>query len=186
MKYPHLTKVTLTLSLLFCALSCSTDQLSESSEKSFISVKVSASPSDFENLYVELSEIHLKVIDDETHPKCWLRISASNSGIYDLNQLVSGNDVLLIDNSSAPTGSIYEVKLVLGETNYIIENNERIDLFTNVVLQEGLTIRLDTNFNQNETYNFILNFDGSNSVFETHIEDHYILKPSLSYRMVKE
>jgi hypothetical protein len=180
MKLHKISQAVLALFALVFLASCSVDDPNFDSDSSFISVKVFGTPSSNDQVFVELSEILVKVLEDESDPKCWIRLPVSNPGVYDLNELVTGNEVLLLDQIKLQSGQVHALKLVIGENNYMIKDDQRYDLFTNIVQQEGLNLKVNAFFKENEEYTYLLNFDVENSIIETYIEDHYVLRPQIT------
>ncbi|MBT8258397.1 MAG: DUF4382 domain-containing protein [Bacteroidia bacterium] len=179
--FPRILNGLLAICLLSFLWSCSIDETFDPDDHATLSLKVSGSLGAYDNIFLEFSEVHLKVIDDESDPKCWRKISSFKSGIYDLNELVSGREADLLNSASVPSGQVFSIKLVLGENNYVIHDGERIELFTNSVQLEDLNMRLDKNFNRGRDYIMQVDFNANESIFEGPLDGQLILQPEVSF-----
>lgn len=166
--------------LMLSISSCSTEELSDITETSRLQVKISATDSNFDALFLDFKEIHLKMIDDESDPDCWWKVS-SLSGVHNLSDLTSGNFALLADGVSAPSGMVYEIKIVLGDNNVLVKDGRRYELFTNVIQLQNLQMRTLTNFIENKTYVFNVEFNTAASVVQGPISDQFIFRPVVNF-----
>ncbi|MBT8253836.1 MAG: DUF4382 domain-containing protein [Flavobacteriaceae bacterium] len=186
MIFTHHTKECFVLVILLFSFSCSTDQDFNLEDGATLSIKVMDAPGEYDNMFIELSEVHLKVIDDESDPKCWWGLNSTNPGVYDLQEFIAGNEVSLLNGVRVPTGEIYAIKLVLGDNNYVVKNGQRIDLFTNVIQLDQLKMRTDTQFIQGNNYEFLVDIDASRSVVEGPLDDQLIFRPVVRYGFKEE
>ena len=182
MTFPHNLRGLLTICVLLPLLyNCSIAETFDPDDVAALTLKLSAIPGQYERVFIDLSEVHVKVIDDENDPDCWWSISTSKAGIYDLQQFTEGRQLLLTEGSSLPTGKIYAIKLVLGNINYIISEGDRVDLFTNVIQLNNLNMPIDRTIARGNSYGLEVEMDLSASILEGPAEGQLILNPLVNY-----
>jgi len=169
------------LLLLFCIVvfifGCGTENADQEIEKTSISVKLVDAPGDYDKVFVEVLDVQLKVVDDESVENSWLSLNAINKGVYNLLDLTGGVEALLVDNLKIPSGMIYEIRLVLGDNNSIVIDGQTFQLAMPSMYQKGLVIRDVKFLKPNLNYNFILDFDVDQSILKTDTPDYIILSP---------
>jgi len=102
----------------------------------------------------------------------------------DLTELIAGNDLLLIDEV-IPSGQIEQIRLVLGEGNTLVIEDDNGDPFT-VPLntpsaqQSGLKLHFDTFLESGYSYVYILDWDVNESIVEAGNSGNYNLHPVIN------
>ena len=182
MTFPHSLRDFLAVVFLLPFLfNCSVEDTFDPDDVASLSVQITASQGPYDRFVLDLAEVHVKVIDDENDPDCWWRISTSNPGLFDLQELVDGRSVLLTDASSLPPGRIYAIKLIVGSDNYIIQDGSRIDLFTNSVQLRNLNMAVHRSITKGSSYSLDIEIDLSHSVLEGPVDGQLILNPQINY-----
>ncbi|MBT8271414.1 MAG: DUF4382 domain-containing protein [Bacteroidia bacterium] len=182
MTFPQNRRGLLTFCLGFLFIfNCSVEETFNPDNVASLSVGIKGSESPYDRFVIDLSEVHVKVIDDENDPDCWWRISSSNPGIYDLQELVDGRQVLLTDASSLPIGRIYAIKLVLGPNNYVIRQGSKIDLYTNSIQLGNLNMPVDRMISKGKSYGLDVEMDLSSSILDGPLDGQLILNPQVNY-----
>jgi hypothetical protein len=102
----------------------------------------------------------------------------------DLTQLISGNNLILADEV-IPAGDLKQIRLVLGEGNTLVIEDENGDpytvpLNTPSALQSGLKLHFDTVLEPGFTYVYILDWDVNESIVEAGNSGNYNLKPVIN------
>lgn len=178
MKSFKLYKTAALLSLVLFLQNCSSDAEDVLENNAEISIKILSARSDLDAVFIDLKEVHLKVIDDETNPQCWLRLPNSQSGIFNLLDIE--DSIFMVAGAEVDPQMIYDVKLVLGDNNYIIKDGQRYNLHTNIVLQQDLKQRFVSPLEKNKNYIYAIDFDVDASIYEGHIPEFYILEPKIN------
>ena len=125
-------------------------------------------------VWVDVREVRIKMSDDNE-----IILNGAHPGIYNLYDLTNGKDTILAD-AEIPAGSISQIRLVLGDNNYIItKNDERIDLTTPSAQQSGLKVQIKQDVSGGILYRLILDFDAAKSIVKAGNSGKYILKPVL-------
>jgi len=100
-------------------------------------------------------------------------------GVYNLLALTNGKDTLLAD-ATIPEGKISQVRLILGDNNYIIKNSgEKVALQTPSAMQSGLKVQIHEDVSGGTLYRLTLDFDVARSIVQAGDSTNLILKPVL-------
>ncbi|MGB1312094.1 MAG: DUF4382 domain-containing protein [Bizionia paragorgiae] len=167
------------LSLLSIVLfNCSDDDASAVAEgTSNISVRLTDNPGDYDHVYVEVVDVMVKVNDESTGESGWQSAGAINTGVYDLLELTGGINVLLVDGFQVPSGTLNQIRLVLGEDNSIVIDGETFPLNTPSAQQSGLKIKINEELLPGYTYDIVLDFDVDQSIVVAGNSGNINLKP---------
>ena len=154
-----------------------------SSSTSGITVKMVDNPGDFDNVFVEVVDVMVKYQsneeENESDESGWQSLELINSGVYDLLELTGGVELLLVDNFDLPSGTIQQIRLVLGDNNTIVIDGETYPLMTPSAQQSGLKIQINQELEPDFNYTFILDFDAHQSIVMAGNSGNIILKPVL-------
>lgn len=147
-----------------------------------VQLKLIDSPGDYLEVNVNIIDVQYNSSEDE---EGWRSFeSFEEEQLVNLLDLVGGNSLLLTDEIM-PVGMLKQIRLVLGDGNYIVidgddeeseEDNIQADLTTPSAQQSGLKLKLNTELEAGFSYTFILDWDVQKSIVETG-SDKYILKP---------
>lgn len=177
MKYLKQIKLIL---LLFSTLliGCGSDDSSSNSKgTSSITVRLMDNPGDFENVFVEVVDVMVKIDDTSDEDQGWQSLDPINTGVYDLLELTGGLNVLLVDDFQIPSGTLNQIRLVLGENNSIVIDGETLPLNTPSAQQSGLKIQVNETLDANIAYTFLLDFDVDESIVIAGNSGNINLKP---------
>ena len=174
-----LKNLILTFLIVISFTSCTKESLNESSSKTTISVVLNGNNSKYDEVWIEVTNVLVKVIDDESVPDCWLSLKTTDNPINHLIDISKTTNLNLVTGLNIPEGTIYEIKLVIGNNNTVVIDGKPVNLTTNSVYQSGLVSRIEKNLDSNTHYRFNLEFDTYNSILETQVENYYILEPSI-------
>lgn len=158
-------------------ISCDDDDNSSAQGTSTISVKLMDAPGDYEHVYVDVVDVMVKINDTSDDDSGWQSLDAINPGIYDLLELTGGVNVLLADDYEVPSGTLNQIRLILGEENTIVIDGETFPLTTPSAQQSGLKIQVNEALLPNIAYTFLLDFDVDESIVNAGNSDNIILKP---------
>ncbi|WP_298901380.1 DUF4382 domain-containing protein [uncultured Psychroserpens sp.] len=168
--------------LIICSFSlynCNDDDASSNSQgTSKLTVKLVDEPGDYEHVYVEIIDVRVKINNDSEDDN-WQSLEAINTGVYDLLDLTGGVNVLLADDYEIPSGTLNQIRLVLGEDNSVVIDGESFLLSTPSAQQSGLKIRVNEELAPNFEYTFWLDFDVDESIVMSGNSGNIILKPVL-------
>lgn len=161
-------------------VSCSDDDSAGSDdEKARVAIKLTDAPGDYEQVLVEVEDVMIKTTAEGSDEEGWVSLEGVNTGVIDLLSLTGGVTELLID-TELEAGYLHQIRLVLGDNNTIVVNNDGEDheyaLKTPSAEQSGLKVMVGEELEAGEDYTFILDFDVDKSVVATGAGS-YNLKP---------
>lgn len=165
--------------LLIFVFSCNdSDSPSDpnSENTSRISIRLTDGPGDFDNVFIEILDILVKVNDESDDDNGWQSIGTVNQ-IVDLLELTGGESILLVDDFELPSGMLNQIRLVLGEENSIVIKGDTLQLKTPSAQQSGLKLKVNHELEPGFTYNILLDFDVDKSIVIAGNSGNIILKP---------
>ncbi|WP_417363036.1 DUF4382 domain-containing protein [Galbibacter sp.] len=168
-------------SLLFIASSCSDDDNDTNipgDGTAKVQVLLVDAPGDYEEVNVDIQDVMINRTDEAENG--WESLTDVETGVYDLLKLTGGNHAILADNE-LPTGELDQIRLVLGDNNYVVIDGQEVPLATPSAQQSGLKIHLDdTELEAGFTYSIVLDFDADKSVVKAGESGSYNLKPVIN------
>jgi hypothetical protein len=159
--------------LTILLFSCTKNDKGIGNNEARLQVLLTDSPDpNVKEVWVDVREVNINMDDSNS-----IALSGSHPGLYNLLDLTNGKDTILAD-ATIPTGTISQIRLVLGDNNYIItKSGERIPLTTPSAQQSGLKIQIQQNVTGGTLYRLILDFDAGKSIVKAGNSGQYILKP---------
>ena len=103
-------------------------------------------------------------------------------GKYDLLRLTNGASVVLGENSLS-AGNYMQVRLILGDDNYIYENGIKHSLTVPSGQQTGLKLNHEFTIEPGSLYELYLDFDADKSIHQTG-SNKYLLRPTVRVQAV--
>jgi hypothetical protein len=153
----------------FLLISCSKEEKSPT-ENAKLLVYLTDNPADYEKVIIDVKDVQISMNDSS-----WQSLSTVKAGSYDLLRLVNDKDTLL-SNSDIPTGTLEQMRLILGPNNYVVVNGQNIPLETPSAQQSGLKLNVHQKITGGVLYTITLDFDAGKSIVTTG-NGKYILKP---------
>jgi len=140
-----------------------------------LQVRLTDSPSpEIQEVWIDVKEVRINMKDTN-----WIILDGAHPGVYNLLDLTDGKDTLLAD-AQIPAGDISQIRLILGDNNYIItKSGEKIELTTPSAQQSGLKVQIHEKVTGGVLYRLILDFDAGKSIVKAGQSGKYILKPVL-------
>ncbi|WP_057937050.1 DUF4382 domain-containing protein [Algoriphagus resistens] len=172
--------------LALVAMSCSSDDDNPNSGSARVNFYLVDAPASYDEVWIEVLAVRVKVdqdgvddeMDEDDDESSWVEITYDESQPINLLELTGGNSELL-GAEDFPEGEIDQIRLILGEDNYVIKNGERHELKTPSAQQSGLKIKVDEDIDGGMTYDLIIDFDAAKSIVEAGNSGQIILKPVL-------
>jgi hypothetical protein len=164
-------------SFLIILSSCSKNQKSsDTSTNAQLQVRLTDSPYPFaREVWVDVQQIEI-IMGDSSKP---IMLNGAHPGLYNLMDFTNGKDTLLAD-ATIPPGTISQIRLILGNNNYIVsESNEKIPLTTPSGQESGLKVQVHQDVAGGILYRLILDFDAGKSIIQAGNSGNYLLKPVL-------
>lgn len=173
----HLKSFLLVLTLIIF-IGCTESNTTTSTQgTSKISVKLMDDPGDYENVFIEVIDVKVKVNNDSEDDNGWQSLEVINTGVYDLLELTGGLNVLLVDEYEIPSGILNQIRLILGDDNTIVIDGETFPLKTPSAQQSGLKLKVNATVEAGYNYTFLLDFDVDESIVMAGNSGNINLKP---------
>jgi len=132
-------------------------------------------PTGIKEVWVDIQQVEI-IVGDSSHP---VTLTGVHAGVYNLLDLTGGKDTLLAD-ALIPAGIISQIRLILGDNNYIVTpTGEKIALKTPSAQQSGLKVQLHQEVSGGMLYRLVLDFDVARSLVFAGNSGNVILKPVL-------
>lgn len=175
--------------MVVVSYSCNNSDDSKNEGTATLSVKLVDEPGDYENVFIEIIDVMVKYKNDsddsdsdsDDDDSGWESVGLLNPGIYDLLELTGGVSLTLIDNEEIETGTIKQIRLLLGnENSVVLEGEEEArPLNTPSAQQSGLKVMINQDIIAGFNYDFILDFDVDESIVIAGNSGNINLKPVL-------
>ena len=132
-------------------------------------------PPDIKEVWVDIRQVEIIGVEGSSP----IILDGVHAGVYNLLELTDGKDTILAD-ALIPSGTISQIRLILGENNYLITTaGEKISLKTPSAQQSGLKVQLHQEVTGGMLYRLTLDFDVARSIVFAGSSDNVILKPVL-------
>jgi hypothetical protein len=161
----------LALTAIIVAASCTKNEKGTAR----MQVSLTDGPGDYEALYIDVQDIKINNTADTSGG--WVSLENVRRGTYNLLDLVNGKDTLLAD-ATIPSGRVQQIRLVLGNENYVKVDGQMLKLETPSAQQSGLKLNIHQDVAEGVTYQLLLDFDVAKSVHQSG-NGKYILKPTI-------
>jgi hypothetical protein len=138
-------------------------------------VRLTDNPYDAVEVNVDIQQVRVNFQDDSTG---WVNLD-TRAGVYNLLDFQNGIDTL-IAQTTVPTGTVKEVRFVLGSQNSIKIANTVYPLTIPSGSESGLKIKLNKHLNAHVD-SLVIDFDAALSILQTGTGD-YKLKPVLKIK----
>lgn len=170
---------------LLAFASCNSDDDPAMEGNAKVSVSLIDAPADYDAVWIEVLGVEILTNDDnEEDESAW--ITFDNEIMDDhlnLLSLVGGNEADL-GTEEIPAGEITQIRLLLGDDNYLVIDEEEFELTTPSAQQSGLKLKLNQELLAGIQYKIVIDFDAAKSIVKAGNSGKYILKPVL--RVVAE
>lgn len=169
--------------LAIFAFSCSMedDNANISEGMARVNVFLVDAPADYDAVWVEVLGVEiLPKGENENNGSAWINLGneAADDNMINLLELTGGNSARL-GEVEVPAGEISQIRLLLGDNNYLLKGEDRINLTTPSAQQSGLKIKIDKPLQAGIAYDIVIDFDAGRSIVRAGNSGMYILKPVL-------
>jgi len=171
----HLSAAILFFVALAMFASCKKDE-SKNNDTARLEIRLTDAPDpNVKEVWVDIKDIKVHVNDSSENG--WTRLTHFYPGVYNLLDLTNGKDTLLVD-SEIPAGKLSQIRLILGDNNYIItKDGQKIFLTTPSAQESGLKLNLHQDVTGGLLYRLVLDFDAARSIVKAGSTGKYNLKP---------
>lgn len=162
-KSNFMAMVTLALLPMFVFVSCKKDDIAQNevlngmSEKASVEVMLSASPSLYDAVKLDIQEVRIHSTTDG-----WVSLNMIKPGVYNLHEFTNGND-LLLGSAELPLGYISQIMVVLGDNNSIITDGVPFALEIPIIADRGFIINVNAMMHPGDNLPVLIDIDLSHA-----------------------
>ncbi|MCW3120766.1 MAG: hypothetical protein JWQ38_258 [Flavipsychrobacter sp.] len=146
------------------------DDNNNTTATSTVSMHLTDDPANYEHLYLDIKSVEVTMSGSSAITLVPLR-----AGIYDLLKFRNGLDTLLV-RTTVPTGTVSQIRLILGDNSSIVEGGVVYPLSTPSAQESGVKLNLNQTFTAGGAYDIWIDFDAAKSILKTG-NGKYKLKP---------
>lgn len=165
--------------LLFGACSETTDNPTQpglNSGEGQLKIYMVDSPALLDSVVIQVIQVSVHYTGNDSTEGGWMVIN-NTERYFDLLQLTNGA-IAVLGDTALPAGTYSQIRLLLGDDNYVINNGVRHDLKTPSAQQSGLKLIHPFNILAGNVYELFLDFNVEKSIVITG-NGKYILKPTI-------
>jgi hypothetical protein len=164
--------------VLFTA--CSKNENSASANTAKFQVYLTDDPGNYDEVIIDVRDIMINYSSDTA--KGWQSLANVRTGSYDVLKLINNKDTMVAD-ADIKAGRIQQIRLVLGNNNYVKVDGQTHQLQTPSAQQSGLKLNIQQDVNEGILYKLLMDFDASRSIVKTG-NGKYILKPVIRTSLI--
>ncbi len=174
-----LKSILFTLIILVCFTSCTKDDVSEGSNLAGITVKLKSTLGEYDKVYLDIEDVQLRISENTNATSAWVSLNAINSGTHNVCDLRVSSELVLVHNFEIESTFIYEIRLVLGDNNFIDLYNTLHSLDVSNLGNSRPSNLIRTELIKNQFYDFVIDIDIDESVSFNENENMMVLNPKL-------
>ena len=144
------------------------------SDSSTLHIRLTDAPTELDEVNVDLQQVNIKMAGDTSR---WVSLE-THAGVYNLLGLQNGLDTL-IASGTFPTGTVTEIRLVLGDDNTVKNAGQVYPLTIPSGSESGLKIKISKEL-RTGLDSLIIDFDAGLSIKEEN--DGFKLRPVLKVK----
>jgi hypothetical protein len=175
MRVPNFKMYSLVFATSLLLVACSREKKNSdlNSNKARLQVALTDDPGDYQEVIIDVQDIKINVTGDTING--WQSLANVQRAQYDVLKLVNDQDTILAD-AEIPAGRVHQIRLILGDQNFVKINNQLIKLETPSAQQSGLKLNIQQDVSAGIMYKLLLDFDVAKSIVKTG-NNKYMLKP---------
>lgn len=146
----------------------------DTNKTAYLKVKMVDQPIDYDSVNVEIVNVSVHYGGSDS-VSGWTDLP-TNVGMYNLLDLQNGVTAAITDGGLIPTGNISQMRLLLGDDNYVVIDSIVNPLDLSSQDKTGLKINLNTEIEAQDSVEITIDFDAEKSIVQTG-NGAYKLKP---------
>ena len=143
---------------------------SDTANTSTVNMHLTDDPANYDHIYLDVKQVEVTMSGSSA-----IIFTPIRPGIYDILKFRNGLDTLLL-RANLPTGSISQIRLILGDNNSIVVNAISYPLTTPSAQESGIKLNLNQTLAAGGSYDIWIDFDAGKSIILTG-SGVYKLKP---------
>ncbi|MDN3491386.1 DUF4382 domain-containing protein [Winogradskyella bathintestinalis] len=163
--------------ILISFSSCSKEEMSIDGNKAALTVKLKSHSNSQHQVFLDIEDVQVKVKENDGLQPAWVSLNAVNIGTHNMSELTNQSELLLVEHFELNPTYIQEIRLVLGDNNFINSNEILIRLET----EETATVSnlVKTDIEENHIYQVVININIDESVSFDATKNTMLLNPKL-------
>ncbi len=176
--YQPLKNLLIVLFISTCFTNCSKEDIDIAENVTSMTVKLKSTSQSHDKVYFDIQDVQLK-INNEEDPSSWLSLNALNTGVHDVCTLDENTPLLLVDDLEIEAHYVYEIRLVLGENNFMDINNvlHSLDVANSGNATPSNLIK--SQLNPMRRYDVVIEIDVDASISQNEDENTMVLNPKI-------
>lgn len=179
MKMAHLVKQVLLSVLLISLTGCSKDEVDEAKDRTHVTITLKTSNQISHSIYLDIQDIQIKVKTDNAPVANWLSLHTINQGVCNASELNEDATLLLVDDFEIEAYYLHEIRLVLGDNNFIDINNVLHSLEVSTFGNAKPSNVIETQLKSKRRYDMVIDIDLDKSISYNQEENMRVLTPKL-------
>ena len=159
-------------------VSCSKDEVDSSIDVTNITVKFKSTVGQLDNVYMDIEDIAIKV-SNSNEAERWVSLGVENSGVHNACSFSDSKPLLLIDNLEIDANYLHEIRLVLGDGNFMNINNVLHSLDVSNTGNANPSNLIETQLNPKRRYDITIDINVDASISYDESENMMVLNPQL-------
>ncbi|MHA7841996.1 MAG: DUF4382 domain-containing protein [Winogradskyella sp.] len=176
MKQFQFFKALLILTAVLSATSCSKDDIQDNNQSTQITVKLKSSNQPSSKLYLDIEDVQIRIVENSNSTSSWKSLNTISQGVFNVSDLKEDNTLLLVDDFEIEATYVYEIRLVLGDNNFMNISNVLHSLDLGNAKPSNI---IETQLNSKRRYDMVIDIDLEKSVSYNQEENIMILNPKL-------
>ncbi|MBF8151260.1 DUF4382 domain-containing protein [Winogradskyella sp. F6397] len=180
MKHLHILKiVTFACIVLLCTTSCSKEELNNDEHLAGVSVSLKSATKNLNPVFLDIEAIEVRVKEDVDVPSAWVSLDLMDAGIHNVSGLNNDSELLLVDHFEIKPVHIFEIRLVLGDNNFMDINEVLVSLDIKEKGNATPSNLVTSELERNHLYDISINLDIDESIWFDDNESMMILNPKI-------
>lgn len=149
-------------------------------KSSLVNVYITDAPGDFDEVYLELKRVEVFVQNSNRGgDDSWVSLYyIPLSNVVNISALVNGSQ-LILGRSELPLGKITQIKLVFGDEQYLVLDEEPLSLVWEDPSEMEYIIDVDYTLEGGRSYDIVLDIDLARSITDSDQEEVYLFSPKI-------
>lgn len=179
MKQFRFFKTLFILTVVLLATSCSKDDIQDNNQSTQITVKLKSSNQSLSKVYLDIEDIQIRTVENPDNTSSWKSLNTINQGVFNVSDFKEDNTLLLVDDFEVEATFVYEIRLVLGDNNFMDINNVLHSLDVTTLGNSKPSNLIATQLNSKRRYDMVIDIDLGESISYNQEENRMILNPKL-------
>jgi len=160
MKHLKFIKLFVLVCLVFFSFtSCSKEEFGRKQDLTGITVSLKSNSGELNKVFLDIKDIQLKILEDDNSPRAWMSLNTINTGSHNVCEFRGESELLLVNHYEIEPTYIYEIRLVLGDNNFINVNDTLVHLNVSEAENANTSNLVQKVFEGNNIYQLLINVD---------------------------